>query len=91
MIMFPGRFQTKAQDLDVDDHEVKVHKHKESFSLYFPSNIKKNLLQLLFGGKQSLKVRVLMKGKYKLPDEWRAFCLNLRIHIYFQGGESRRV
>ena len=25
-IMFPGRFQTKAQDLDVDDHEVKVHK-----------------------------------------------------------------
>lgn len=22
--MFAGRFQTKAQDLDVDDHEVKV-------------------------------------------------------------------
>ena len=25
-IIFPGRFQTKAQDLDVDDHEVKVRK-----------------------------------------------------------------
>ena len=56
---FAGRFQTKAQDLDVDDHEVKVQTQRIIFFL----------LSLQY--KKSLAIAIRRKAKFEgqSPDE----------------------
>ena len=70
-----GRFQTKAQDLDVDDHEVKVSTQIIIFPSWFYLRIENfKFLTISIRRTESLKVTILLKGKYKLPsDESTAF------------------